>query len=1367
MCNHFRISHTGTPIFFPNFEKLKKLLLHIYRPKKWILCSLFSLISFALIAQESHKFIPPKFQQLDLRDGLSNLNISSIVQDDLGYIWISTARGLNRYDGTGFKHYLVGSDENSLYSNMLNALYKNQDGQIFCWSNGVNLFDTQKEKMYRLETQHGGFYAFVDFGDKTYGMSSLSGFCVFNATQKSFEKLPHIENDLLLTELHVDSATGIWGKSSDNLFLANYNPRTDQFNRYAIPSVQGTSSGGPMVKIDSILILSGQQFAAFDLQKKTFSPLPNKWRKLNQLKDLEIWFIEKIDNTIWFGTRTQGLFIFDLETNALINLNKANSDINSNFITCAFKDRDENIWVGSFDHGVNIAFNDCGNVNYDISLNKITDNKFINSITSDTQNNYYIGSRNDGFFIYNADTKSTRNYNTQNSFLSSDHIRTIFVDSQHKVWVADQRALHIVDQRAKQLKEYYISAANEGMSAFCELEGKVIACSDEQGFFIFDLDGNLIKQELKLGSNISQIIPLNKEELIVASYVNGIFIYHITSGESRSIHRVSNVESNVANQTITIHLDDDNILWIGNYATGLHRLDLNTNDVTVYTIEDGLPDNDIVGITEDKSGVLWLSTSYGLSRFNKEQEFVNYFYNEGLNNLQFHAKSAHTDKNGIVYFGGNNGLSYFDPELMSRSTSKHPPKIILQKLTVQNKEVEVDDETDILSTNLNITPEIKLNHKQNSITIEYHAFDFVAADEMRYCYILEGLEEGWNNVGKRNIASFSNLRPGNYRFKVKAQNNKGIWSEVSTLNIKIKPSPFLTIWAFSLYLLLLSTIIYITFQLKLRAKLYKSRLEVEHNERIREKEVAEMKMRFFSNISHEIRTPLTLIKGNVDLLSKDLTEKNIKIASFSGLQYSTNRLLSLVNQLLSVQKLENDALDLKVRRDDIVQLTNRLIQPYRYVASSKEIAIELESDFDKLILPIDEDKYEKIMSNLLSNSLKHVKVQGLIKIKMEMLEAAEMASFFGSKAMMKDDSYVKISVIDNGIGIPKNDLGVIFDRFTQSKIDKKKPDYSGTGIGLNFTKRLVELHHGAIIARSKKNVETKFSFVLSLNDKTYKKDQWISADTTTQPSIPEKHLEETISVNTNDDKPLILLVEDDLELNRFISSSLKKQFNVISAYNGKEGIKLAQNQLPELIISDIMMPEMGGFEMCKRIREDDLISHLPIILLTAKTDTESKITGYEYGADDYILKPFEQNVLISRIKNLIASRKKLQASYKQGILVEHEVEITNQFELNFVKRIESIVASEYQSPKLNVNFLASQMNMSRTNFYRKFMSVTDVSPKDFITKYRINKSIELIKSGNDNFGEISHLCGFGSQSNYSAIFKKEKGVTPLKYKNSL
>jgi signal transduction histidine kinase/DNA-binding response OmpR family regulator/ligand-binding sensor domain-containing protein len=1331
-----------------------------------LLLLVLNIVSISATAQYAYENTTPKFQQLGLRDGLSNLNITSIVQDDLGNMWFATARGVNRFDGNLFKHYLFSDNDSSQLSIMGPTTHKNDKGQLFFESAlGVNIFDTQEDKMYHLESKHGLFYSFVDFDHQTYAVSSRSGISIYRPSQKNFEKLPHIKNDLLLSQLIADSLSGIWGKSLDKTSLSNYNPRTNTFKQFFIPSVDGVFPNGPIVIIDSLLIINGQYSSVFNLRTEKFSPLPDIWSKLQQLGDSELFFAEQINEALYFGTRRRGLFIFDPKNNTLDNLNKSNSAINSNFIRSIYKDRDENIWLGSFDHGINLVSMNLGSVNYDNSLNKLTDNKFVNSITSDALDNYYISTRNYGFFVYNARNKTSQVFNTENSYLSSNYVVTIFIDSKNKLWVSDAKVLHISSLNSRQSKDIILSDLGEGVCHLCEHDSKIIACSD-RGLFIFDLEGKLIKQETRLGTNISQVIPLNKEEVIVASYYEGVFIYNLNSGEFRNIYKMSKDNNEIPNQTITIYLEDKYTLWIGNYGTGLHRLDLATKDLSIFTMEDGLPNNDVVGIQEDSLGNLWLSTSYGLSRFDKDKTFVNYYYTEGLNNLQFHAKSAYTDKNGIIYFSGNRGLSYFDPMLLSKSINKKAPRIILETLTIQNELIKPGDESGVLSTVLNSTSELTLKHNQNSITIEYHAFDYLAADAIRYEYMLEGLDEVWVKAGKRNVANFSNLNPGHYSFKVKAKNDKGTWSETLSLDINIKPSPFKTVWAFLIYSSLLIAIIYITFQLRLRAKLYKNELELEHKERTRESEVAQMKMRFFTNISHEIRTPLTLIKGNVDLLSEELAERRVETSSFTGLQYSTNRLLSLVNQLLSVRKLENEALDLRVKKDDIIQLTNKLIQPFVYLATSRKITISVETDIDELTLPIDEDKYEKIMCNLLSNSIKHVDEEGHIKIRIENLEVSEVNRFFEKSSGVASDAFVKISGVDNGVGIPQEEIALIFDRFLQSTTDSKKPDYSGTGIGLDFTKKLVELHHGAMTVSSEKNVETAFSFVLPLDDKTYKEDSWIREDKNLEAELIESPVESESEDRADSEKELVLLVEDDLELNRFIRSSLKKHFRVISAYNGKEGVNMAKDQLPHLIISDIMMPEMDGYGLCKQIRNDELISHIPIVLLTAKTDAESKVRGYEYGADDYVSKPFEQSVLIARINNLIDSRKKLQSSYKQGIVEEHQMEGSNQYELNFVKRIESIVATEYQSPKLNVNFLAEHMNMSRTNFYRKFMSVMDISPKDFITKYRINKSIEMIKNGNDNLGEISYLCGFGSQSNFSAIFKKEKEMTPLQFKKA-
>lgn len=1338
--------------------------------------TLFFLVSYIIgTSQDYVHSAAPKFKNLDFDNGISNLSIHSFEQDDLGYIWIATARGLNRYDGISFKHYLYANDSHSLYHNLVIKLYKNFEGKLFCGTGyGVNLFDPAKNKMYRIKSNNEMYIDFIDFDGKTYGVSYLGGLTVYNPDKQSFDRIPNFPTELVIESLITDEESGIWGKTSDNRSLVNFNPRSNTFTKYIIPDFQAPYLGGDMVKLDQNILIAGKTIQFFNLSSQTFIALPQEFEQLEKLKNIDINFIKEIgDGFLWIGTKTKGLYIFNPYLSKTVNLSKSNSNLQSNHLTTAFKDRDNNIWLGTFDQGADVSFKQRNNFNFEIQLDNLTSNKFVTSIVSDNNNKYYIGTRSDGLYIYHGGMiKEGKHYNSGNSVLQDNHIRTLFIDSRKQVWIGTEKALQITNLDLQQSKELAIPQPNDGMVCFCEQDKKILAGSDKQGLFIFDYNGTIIRHELRLGNNITKIIPVGTEEVILSSYAFGVYLYNVSTGAYSKLGQLIKHENNHLNEVITMHLDTDSILWLGNYNYGLYKLNLHTNELKVFTEIDGLPNNDVVCIEEDNNGELWLGTSYGLSCFDKQEEFINFFQNEGLKNIQFHQKASLIDSFGTIFMGGNYGLTFFNPGILSESQHKTSPKLILETLKVANKEILPDDETEILSQNLNNTGAIKLNHKQKVFTIEYHAFDYIAANKVKYDYMLEGFDMEWNYVGERNFANYANLNPSTYRFKVKAQNNIGEWSEVSVLDITIKPSPFMTIWAFAIYILLLSALVFISFRLILNAKLYKSKLELEHNERVRENEVAQMKMRFFTNISHEIRTPLTLIKGNIDILSQDLASKNITFASFKGLQYSTNRLLTLINQLLSLRKLENDTLDLKVRKDDIISISNKLIQSFRYVASTRNITIKIITDFDKLIIPVDEDKFEKIISNLLSNALKHAKDNGSILVKIEMLEFNELSIFFTDTTNLSSNGFVKISVIDDGLGIPKKDLPNIFNRFAQSEIDRSKPDYSGTGIGLDFTKRLVELHHGAITVKSIEQVETTFTFVLPFDEKPYENDIWVKPEnndykTTHEITTLEKETEEVNGNKQHKEKAVVLLVEDDLELNRFISTSLKKQFNVVSCYNGKEGIKLAQNQLPDIILSDIMMPEMNGLELCKRVREDALISHIPIVLLTAKTDMESKISGYEYGADDYVSKPFDLNILVARINSLIELRKKLQAAYKRGILDEHQVEITNQFELNFIKRIEAIVSTEYHSPKLNVNLLADKMNMSRTNFYRKFMSIMDISPKEFITKYRINKAIELIQSGEENFGTISSSCGFGSQSNFSVLFKKEKGATPLQYKKSL
>ncbi|KJF43507.1 hypothetical protein LH29_14945 [Draconibacterium sediminis] len=1312
----------------------------------------------------------PRFQNLNFEDGISNLSVQSFEQDEQGYIWMATARGLNRYNGVSFEHFLITNTDSLLYHNRTYKLYKNSNGQIFCaTAYGVNMFDTNVDKMYNIKSNNEWFSDFIDFNGNTYGTSASGGLFIYSKEEFAFTPVTQFDTSLEINSLIADEKTGLWGKTRDSNNLINFNPVTGVLLQYTIAGEYEQYNYGDILKTDDILLIAKKRISSFSLSSRTFINLPDKYKKLEELENCDFTFIEKIDkNVLWIGTQNNGLFIFNTQLNQISNYNKANSNLRSNHLTTIFKDRDNNIWLGTFEQGADVSFNQLNNINYETQLENLTKNSFVTSIAIDSESNHFIGTRSEGLYVYNKSSKQKkRHLHKNNSFLRDNNIRTLFIDSRNQLWISSSKCLLKTDLQFKQVKEIELPKPNMGIVSFCEQAGKIIAGSSLQGIFILDYDGKILVQNKKYKSGIVKIIPFGDEEVLLSSIIEGVFLYNINSNTFKNLNEVISTNSNTLNEVVTMLLDDDSTLWLGNYDKGLYKYNFIDKSFSIFKEIDGLPNNDIVSIEEDKDGNLWLGTSYGLSRFNKKEEFVNFFQNEGLQNLQFHRNSSVRDSNGILFFGGNNGLTFFDPQLVNKFDYNKAPKITLKSISVKNKEIKPNDETKLLTQVLNKTESITLTHKQNIFTIAYHAFDYVAADKIKYAYFLEGLDKNWNYVGVRSHANFSNLSPGTYTFKVKAQNNTGLWSEIKTLKIIVKPSPFKTPLAYIIYLFVLANIIYFSFKITLRAKIYRTKLEIEHKERVRENEIAQMKMRFFTNISHEIRTPLTLIKGNFDVLSKSLNSSQTKSDSFKGLQYSTNRLLTLVNQLLSFKSLENDALELKVRNEDIISLTKNLIQSFQYVASIRNIKIQVESVLDQLIIPVDKDKYEKILSNLITNALKHITENGKVSVCIEMLDREEYSTYQNFNKSLPKTHFVKITTVDNGTGINPTDLPYVFKRYKQSESDKNKPDYSGTGIGLDFVKRLVELHKGAIIAQSIPNVETRFSFILSIDEKVYenvfyKMDEPYKKE---EDSCVSTKSEMKVISNTNSE--MILVVEDDPELNRFICSSLHGDFKVISCYNGSEGYSLAKQHLPSVIISDIMMPETDGFEMCKMIRDDENISHIPIILLTAKTDSDSTITGYKYGADDYVSKPFDLEVLKARIVNLIALRKKLQNRYKQGIFTEPSIEMSNPNELNFVKKIKAIVSSEYHSPKLNVNFMAEQMNMSRTNFYRKFINIMDISPKEFITKYRINKAIELIKEGNENFGEISFICGFGSQSNFSVQFKKEKGVSPLQFKKSL
>ena len=533
---------------------------------KSIIFLLIIFVIFPLWSQQQIDDSTPKLQELTIKHGLTNLNVSSIVQDDLGYIWISTARGLNKYDGTSIQAFLQSDIENSINSNMVIGLHKNSSGLIFCsTSNGVNIINTNEDKIYSIESKLGCFTNFVEHDNKTYAVSGLSGLCVFNYNLRNFERIPHVHNNLNILNILADSSTGIWGISHDNLFLINYNPTTNNFTKFPIP--EGTSMANAVITlIDSTIIIIGSTCKAFSIPQSHFIDLPYRFNTIKKLSSLKLNFTKRINkNLLWIGTQNNGLYIYNIEDDLLKNINKANSNINSNFIVCGILDNDSNMWLGTFDHGVNIAFRDRRNVNFDNTLNNITNGKFINSITSDNQSNLYIGTRYDGVYIYNQNTKQVKQLDANNGdILKSNHNRTIFIDSKEQIWISTSKALTILSSDLRIINKHINESNHLGFVSFSEYNGDVFACSGQLGFIIFDLNGHKKKQVTKLDHRITQIIPLKLNEILVETYTRGIFLYNTKTNYHRLIYKPSqNSPSNIP-LSITMHLDKDSVLLVGN-----------------------------------------------------------------------------------------------------------------------------------------------------------------------------------------------------------------------------------------------------------------------------------------------------------------------------------------------------------------------------------------------------------------------------------------------------------------------------------------------------------------------------------------------------------------------------------------------------------------------------------------------------------------------------------------------------------------------------------------------------------------------------------------------------------------------------------
>lgn len=1299
---------------------------------------------------------------------ISYLNVQSFCQDSLGYMWIATLHGLNRYNGYEFNQYFYDKeDSTSLDNDMVFALYLDSSHRLWIGTlTGVNLYDFEHNTFIHYKNSNGhsaNVYSFYEDHSGDVWVATHEGLGLIDTIHQKV--IFSAKTNCIVYSIWEDNSQRLWMGTSMGLAenkndsLWKYYPLPD--HRQELTSIYKDPKGAWWMGTNAGMI-------CFDPLSRSFLKLPSSNLEQPQLALSRISFIIEIDQLkLLIGTASHGLFQYDIlsqtiEQNTPWRLN----NFDSSELLCCYVDHQKNVWIGSYDKGFSVWNKSLEYFNGEHRLSELVENNFVTRIVEDHFGNLWIGTRYNGLYHYTPSGK-IKIYNATNSDLLNDNkpIESLFIDSENRIWIglADQLIAADIFPNGninilKQKKFTQVRTMKEDKSGNLWI-------GSWNGLFKIK-SNNAINEKLPpyYHGNIPDVCILDSGDVLFSSYGQGIF----RLAKDDTIARIVEVPENAifaAQACVTLFEDSQNRIWAGSYGHGLICVD--KSQIRTFTKKDGLSNNNVLCFQEDSEGFIWMSTSNGISKLNPtDKTFINYSSNDGTLGNQYHEKGGLKHTDGRIFFTGNHGLTFFNPLVVL--PHKEPPVVVLEDLKIFNRSIRPEPNSLNLIKNISYASSITLNHKQSNFSLDYTAFDFIAANKLNYAYKLEGFDERWNYMGNFRRASYSSLPAGSYNFRVKAINRDGVESiQPASIQIKVKPAPWFSWQAWVLYFLIFISAIYYLFRLVFKVKMNRKLLEVEHNERLREQEIAEMKMNFFTNISHELRTPLTLISAPIEQLANQEELRGTNKKLMDTISRNVSNMLRLINQLLDFSKIENGTLTLLVQKEDLILHIKNIHDVFLYPAAKKQIEITFTPHISSLVLWVDTDKLEKILNNLLSNALKHTPEKGHINITTQALNKADVELKYSGKISSSCNSYFEIEVTDSGQGIQENKLGELFRRYRRiNGPSGLKPDYGSSGIGLHYTKHLVEEHNGQIRAKVHPEGGMIFSFILPIDD--------VYTDNEKQTST--ELLITTLQNNnhSNKKKPeikkqhTILIVEDNSELLEFIKELLSVDYKTLEATDGNQGWELVQEKSPDLILSDVLMPGMSGYQLCNLVKTHLEHSHIPVILLTAKSTIYDQVEGLEKGADQYICKPFNVDYLLLTIKNLFKARDKLRQYYSTPqTSAEKEIPIPvglSEYDKRLMGKLTVILEKELPNPELNIDYIGRDLGLSRTSFYRKMKGLMNMTPIEFLSSYRLKKAAEMLLEGTLSLSEISDKTGFSSYSYFSKSFKKHFGVPPKKYK---
>lgn len=1308
----------------------------------------------------------PYFIRLGVEDGLAQNTVYCILQDNRGFMWFGTKDGLSRYDGYQFKNYR--NDKNNPHSignNCIRSIFQDFDGKIWVGTDaGAYIYHPDRDNFeYFDASTKSGIKIEKEVNDIKQDQNGVYWFAVdwqgvFSYNIESKELIYHELNTIVNAWcIYIDKENKVWiGTHGGGL---NYfNTEKQKFEKVNYSSDNQTDNNkDDIYRIfqdnynDLLITTANGGVKRLNLVSNKIQPfLPQQNYTSLFVRDV----VRKSDDEIWFGTGG-GICVYDISRKDITFLQHSHLDpysLSDNAIYSVYKDREGGIWVGTYFGGINYypyQYTPFGKY-YPIENRNEAHTligRRIREFQLADEGRIWVGTEDGGLSLYDPKSDTFEHFlpNGQPGSISYNNIHGLLVDD-NQLWIGTySHGLDIMDLNTKKIVRHYNKTEDKNsicdnsiFSIYKDHSGRVWI-GTLYGLCYYNPESDDFVRVSSLGNIfVSDIIQTKDGMIWVGSLGRGLYRFNPNNNKWTVFKSDPKNPAILAhNKIISLFEDSKMTLWITTEGGGLCRYNPKEENFTSFTTNEGLPNNVVYKIVEDNHSNLWFTTNQGIVCMNmNDYSMKQYTKSDGLLSNQFNYKSGIKDGNGNIYFGGLEGFVSFDPT--SFVSNEHSPSVYIVQFELFNTVVKPGEKDSPLKASIESTEKIELKHNQSTFSFSFAALSYVAPEKNRYAYMLEGFDQDWVYLDKAQKAGYSNIPPGKYTFKVKAANNNGVWSDkVTSIEIDIHPPFYKTIWAYIFYAIIIISIItffLIAYRNRVRKKI-QHRQEVFENEKSRE--IYDAKIAFFTNITHEIRTPLSLIKGPLEYIIKEKISNNERDEYLKVIERNTNRLLDLSNQLLDFRKTEQKGFSLNFTSTDISLLIDEIYIRFNPTAIRQNIKFEINLPSDDVYADVDKEALTKILSNLFNNAIKYAKSEINLTLK-------------------KEADTFQIIISNDGEKIKHHLQDKIFEPFYQIDDNNSDRILTGTGLGLPLARSLAELHNGELVYVPSDDHFNYFKLILPNIQPTSVKFEQNNIDR----YIQEKPVYNN-EVN-NLSKSSLLIAEDDEDLKIFLFNQLKPHYNIFKATNGKEALDILNNKQIDAIITDIAMPVMDGLQLCKEIKSNIAYSHIPVILLTAKTNLQSKIEGLDAGADAYVEKPFSMEHILAQLSNLLANRNKLKEAFIHSPLVKIRSIAPTKADEDFLKDVTEVIHKNISDPQFNVDTLASALNMSRSSLHRKIKGVSELTPNEFILLVKLKKAAKYIQEGY-RVNEVCFIVGFNSPSYFSKAFKKQFGISPTEW----